>query len=205
MSKSASRARLVEIIRKRSFGRGEITLASVRKSNFYFNLKPTMLDPEGAAGMPALQSWMRHASASKERLLRENPNVSRDEKIRLLTEYNVLMNLSEAHDHSLRMSELANFVSITVSGLTRVVERLSRLGLVERVRAESDGRGQVAVLTPAGMERLKQAWPSHLAAVRRHVMDHLGNVDLVALADALAEIGSTEVGPPVRRTSPSTV
>jgi orotate phosphoribosyltransferase len=49
LSKSASRARLVEIIRKRSFGRGEITLASGRKSDFYFNLKPTMLDPEGAA------------------------------------------------------------------------------------------------------------------------------------------------------------
>jgi orotate phosphoribosyltransferase len=48
LSKSASRARLAEIIRKRSFGRGEITLASGRKSNFYFNLKPTMLDPEGA-------------------------------------------------------------------------------------------------------------------------------------------------------------
>lgn len=49
MSKSASRARLKDIIRKRSFGRGEITLASGRKSDFYFNLKPTMLDPEGAA------------------------------------------------------------------------------------------------------------------------------------------------------------
>jgi len=49
VSKSASRARLAEIIRKRSFGRGEITLASGRKSDFYFNLKPTMLDPEGAA------------------------------------------------------------------------------------------------------------------------------------------------------------
>ncbi len=49
MSKSASRARLADIIRKRSFGRGEITLASGRKSDFYFNLKPTMLDPEGAA------------------------------------------------------------------------------------------------------------------------------------------------------------
>ena len=48
MSKSANRARLHEIIRKRSFGRGEITLASGRKSDFYFNLKPTMLDPEGA-------------------------------------------------------------------------------------------------------------------------------------------------------------
>ena len=49
MSKSASRARLADIIRQRSFGRGEITLASGRKSDFYFNLKPTMLDPEGAA------------------------------------------------------------------------------------------------------------------------------------------------------------
>ena len=48
MSKSASRARLAEIIRKRSFGRGDITLASGRKSDFYFNLKPTMFDPEGA-------------------------------------------------------------------------------------------------------------------------------------------------------------
>ena len=49
MSISASRARLKDIFRKRSFGRGEITLASGRKSGFYFNLKPTMLDPEGAA------------------------------------------------------------------------------------------------------------------------------------------------------------
>lgn len=49
MSISASRARLKDIIRTRSFGRGEITLASGRKSDFYFNLKPTMLDPEGAA------------------------------------------------------------------------------------------------------------------------------------------------------------
>src|SRR3954462_7774022 len=48
LSKSASRARLAEIIRRRSFGRGEIMLASGRKSDFYFNLKPTMLDPEGA-------------------------------------------------------------------------------------------------------------------------------------------------------------
>ena len=48
MSTSQSRARLAEIIRKRSFGRGEITLASGRKSDFYFNLKPTMLDAEGA-------------------------------------------------------------------------------------------------------------------------------------------------------------
>ena len=49
MSISASRARLQKIIAKRSFGRGDVTLASGRKSDFYFNLKPTMLNPEGAA------------------------------------------------------------------------------------------------------------------------------------------------------------
>jgi orotate phosphoribosyltransferase len=47
--KSDNRARLAEIIRTRSFGRGKITLASGRESDFYFNLKPTMLDAEGAA------------------------------------------------------------------------------------------------------------------------------------------------------------
>jgi DNA-binding MarR family transcriptional regulator len=120
-----------------------------------------------------------------------------------VTEYNVLMNLSEAPEHSLRMSELANYVSITVSGLTRVVERLERQGLVERVRAASDGRGQVAVLTSDGLTRLKKAWPVHLASVRRNVMDHLQGLDLPQLAEALTAVASVELGPPVRRTDGS--
>ena len=62
----AARARLLEIIRVKSFGRGEITLASGRKSDFYFNMKPTMLDPEGALLTASLllealeQEWMGH-------------------------------------------------------------------------------------------------------------------------------------------------
>ena len=100
------------------------------------------------------------------------------------------------------MRELANFVSITVSGLTRVVERLSRQGLVERVRAESDGRGQVAVLTPAGIsvcsKHGRAIWP--LSADTSWTISR--DVDLVTFAEALAEIGSAEVGPPVRRITP---
>src|SRR5215472_5651653 len=122
-----------------------------------------------------------------------------------LTEYSVLMNLSEQPHRSMRMSELANAVSISISGLTRVVERLSRQGLVERVKAETDGRGQLAVLTPAGLARLKKAYPIHLAGVRKHVMDHLEGMDLVAFAEAIAEVASADVGPPVRRTTPRAV
>jgi orotate phosphoribosyltransferase len=61
---SAARARLAEIIRVRSFGRGKVKLASGRESDFYFNLKPTMLDPEGALLTATLllealeQPWM---------------------------------------------------------------------------------------------------------------------------------------------------
>jgi DNA-binding MarR family transcriptional regulator len=116
-----------------------------------------------------------------------------------LTEYAVLFNLSEAPDRSLRMGDLANYLSITSGGLTRVVDRLSRQGLVERVRDESDGRGQVAVLTDAGFQRLERAWPTHLASARRHVMDHLSDLDLDAFAKAMEAIGNADLGPPVRR------
>jgi DNA-binding MarR family transcriptional regulator len=116
-----------------------------------------------------------------------------------VTEYSVLFNLSETPDRSLRMGDLAHYVSITVSGLTRVVDRLSRQGLVERVRDESDGRGQVAVLTAAGFRRLERAWPTHLASVRRHVIDHLSELDLMAFAKAMGAVACEELGPPVRR------
>lgn len=116
-----------------------------------------------------------------------------------VTEYTVLMNLSEAPEHSLRMSELAGYVSISVSGLTRVVGRLEKHGLVRRRRSSDDGRGQLACLTTAGLGCLERAWPAHLASVRRHVVDHLGGLDLAALAQALAAVAQTEAGPPVRR------
>jgi DNA-binding MarR family transcriptional regulator len=78
------------------------------------------------------------------------------------SEYSVLQHLSEAPERSLRMTQLANYVLLSGSGLTRMVERLTRQGLVERVRSESDGRGQCAVLTLAGLQRLQEAWPTHV-------------------------------------------
>lgn len=116
-----------------------------------------------------------------------------------LAEYSVLMNLSEQPDRSMRMSELANVVSLTSSGLTRVVDRLAHQCLVERVTAQSDRRGQLAVLTAAGFARLEKAYPTHLASVRKHVMNHLADIDLVAFADAMSHVAATEIGPPVRR------
>ena len=58
-----------------------------------------LLEPERAAGMPALQSWMRHSLPARERLLSEHRNVSREEKLRLLTEYNVLTQIENLKTH----------------------------------------------------------------------------------------------------------
>jgi|SRR5581483_5658771 len=102
-----------------------------------------------------------------------------------MSEYFVLVNLSEAPDRSLRMTELAERAAVSLSGMSRVVDRLAREGLAERHKCEMDGRGTFAVLTDAGLARLEEAYPTHLRGVRRHVMDHLRGVDLEAFAAAV--------------------
>jgi DNA-binding MarR family transcriptional regulator len=102
-----------------------------------------------------------------------------------LSEYSALMHLSEAPGRQLRMSDLAGAGALSLSGMTRIVNRLEGQGLVHRERSGSDGRGWNAVLTDAGLERLRQAWPTHLASVRRHVFDHLNDIDVPAFATAL--------------------
>src|SRR6266436_1240643 len=88
-----------------------------------------------------------------------------------LAEYEVLLHLAQAPDQRLRMSELAQAVLLTRSGLTRLVDRLERRGLVERARCPSDLRGLHAVLTEEGLECLREAAPTHLAGVRRLFLD----------------------------------
>lgn len=109
-----------------------------------------------------------------------------------LADYTVIANLSERPHQSMRMSELAAQAALSPSGLTRVVERLARQGIVERNPSEEDGRGQVAMLTDVGRRRLAEAYPSHVESVRRRVLDHFGSVDLEALAEALNAIGAPE-------------
>lgn len=102
-----------------------------------------------------------------------------------LGEYQVLVMLSEAPDRSSRMSELASAVGLSASRMTRLVDGLRRRGWVEKRRDGCDRRGAIAVLRPGGLTALEDAYPAHLAAVRRQVMDHLGDLDLDALAAAL--------------------
>jgi DNA-binding MarR family transcriptional regulator len=105
-----------------------------------------------------------------------------------LSEYTPLMYLSEAPGRAMRMSELAAVCSLSLSGMTRVVIRLEKRGWVERIKCNEDGRGWNAVLTEAGLARLDQAWPTHLASVRRHLVDHFSGQDLPGLTASLRHV-----------------
>ncbi|MGO9028173.1 MAG: MarR family winged helix-turn-helix transcriptional regulator [Acidimicrobiales bacterium] len=121
-----------------------------------------------------------------------------------LHEYGVLMFLSEAKGQKMRIGDLAKRLSLTISGITRLVNRLVEDGLVERNRCEEDGRGFNADLTGRGLERLERAYPAHLASARRHVIDHLAGFDLEELSKAFMRIGE-EYETPDRADDRSTI
>ena len=106
------------------------------------------------------------------------------------TEYLTLMYLSEAPDRQLRMHELAGAIEMSLSGTTRIVQRLESEGFIERLRCETDGRSWHASLTDAGLARLEEAWPTNLDAIRRHFLDHLKELDLKKLAAALRNVAT---------------
>lgn len=99
-----------------------------------------------------------------------------------LSSYDVLVNLAGAPDRQMRMSELADAVLLSRSGLTRLVERLEREGLLQRADCPSDARGSLAVLTEAGLARLAEARKTHLRGVRERFIDRFDDAELEQLA-----------------------
>ncbi|HEX3621441.1 MAG TPA: MarR family winged helix-turn-helix transcriptional regulator [Acidimicrobiales bacterium] len=104
------------------------------------------------------------------------------------SEYVVLMHLSEAPEHQLRMSELASRTALSPSRVTRVVDDLVDAGLVVRSRSTSDGRGNVATLTAAGMCRRQDAHEPHLRRVRTRFLSGLPAADVAAAARVLSRM-----------------
>ena len=94
-----------------------------------------------------------------------------------LSSYEVLLHLHDAPGRRLRMNELADSVLLTVSGITRVVDRLVRDGLVARERCQTDRRGLNAVLTDAGAEAFLAARCTHLRGIRERFLSRLDRTE----------------------------
>jgi DNA-binding MarR family transcriptional regulator len=99
-----------------------------------------------------------------------------------LSSYEVLINLEAAPGRRRRMAELADGVLLSRSGMTRLVDRLERDGLLVRDNCVDDGRGCYAVLTDAGEEMLTRARATHLEGVRDRFLRHFTPAQLRALA-----------------------
>jgi DNA-binding MarR family transcriptional regulator len=102
--------------------------------------------------------------------------------------YDVLVRLLEADDRRLRMSELADRVLLSPSGLTRLIDRMVADGLVRREHAERDARGFYAVLTPAGYDKLREASGTHLRGVHKYVVGRYTDEELHTVASLLERL-----------------
>ena len=110
-----------------------------------------------------------------------------------LTFYDVLVQLSIAGGR-LRMSELADAVVLSRSGVTRLVDRMVRAGLVRREDCPEDRRSLYAALTPEGTRALKRARPFHLRGVAEHFGRHLSDEEAKTIAAALGRIAPSPDG-----------
>lgn len=105
-----------------------------------------------------------------------------------LSEYEVLVRLSESEERTQRMSDLATSLVHSRSRLTHTVVRLERRGLVRRETCLADGRGVNCVLTDAGFETLRDAAPGHVRTVRAALVDVLTDEQLSALGVAMRAV-----------------
>ena len=136
------------------------------------------------------------------RLLRVHATLTREMDTRLvashgltLSDYEVLLFLSWAPERRLRPVDLAQSVLLTQSGMTRLLAGLERAGLVERSRSASDGRVVYAVLTDAGMDRLRDAATTHVHDVHSLFATRFSRQDLGTLAGLLGRLPGGDVTP----------
>lgn len=105
-----------------------------------------------------------------------------------LTSFEVLQHLEEAVAGRMRMCDLAASIQLSRSGLTRLVDRLERDGLLERCSCSHDARGAYACLTDAGRAQLASARDAHLAQVREHFLSRFDAGELALLGEMLGRV-----------------
>src|SRR5215208_525867 len=98
-----------------------------------------------------------------------------------LTSYEVLLRVADADGERMRMCDVADSILLSRSGLTRLVDRLERDGLLARVACDDDARGAFATLTPAGRRKLDASRATHLDGVRSMFLDHFSDEELATL------------------------
>ncbi|EIE99301.1 MarR family winged helix-turn-helix transcriptional regulator [Saccharomonospora glauca] len=137
-----------------------------------------------------MKAWKAFLAASHlverrvEHQLRERAGLSHPQ-------YEILVRLADAPDGALRMTELADSVVTSKSGVTYQVAKLEEWGLVRRYRCPTDDRGVNAAITEAGREKLREIAPEHVAVVRASLIDLLDETQQRAITEGLETVART--------------
>jgi DNA-binding MarR family transcriptional regulator len=126
-------------------------------------------------------------------IIRKLDRELRDQHDLPLAAYDVLLRLVRAPGKALRMSDLAERVMLSPSGLTRLVDRLVSKGLVRRRTDPHDARVAHASLTEDGVRQLRSAARTHLRGIREHFTGRLSGRELRAIASALGRISGPHI------------
>ena len=149
-----------------------------------------MVQNSGEARMATWRAFL-HAYATLIPILERE--MQEDKGLPLLW-YDVLAQLSDSPDEGrLRMQDVAGSVLLmSRSGLTRLIERMEKEGLVIREHSLEDRRSVYAVITPKGRTTLEQAMPGHIRGIQGHFLKHLSDEDVLGLHVALAKVLKAE-------------
>jgi DNA-binding MarR family transcriptional regulator len=109
-----------------------------------------------------------------------------------MSEYEVLFLLSRQPEHSMRRIDLSREVRLSPSGVTRMLDRLEATGLVEKGSCSSDARVTYAVLTEAGMQKLRECAPDHFAGIERLIGERLNEEEVESLSELLGRLSDAD-------------
>jgi DNA-binding MarR family transcriptional regulator len=136
---------------------------------------------------PGIVTWRTFLQAHATVIRRLEADLESEGQLSL-ADLDVLLQLARAEGRRLRMSELAEEVLLSRSGMTRRIDRLEASGLVERHECAADRRGAYAAITETGLERLREARPIHLRGIEEHFVARLTKAELEALRAVLAKV-----------------
>lgn len=155
-------------------------------------MPPTRLEAEHEPALsardPRLETWRAFLTAHALLTRRLDEDLRTGEGL-TLGEYSALLQVAEAPGRSLRMNQLATGIFLSRSGVTRLIDRLEADGLITRSTCTDDGRGALAVLTDAGMTRLRDAARTHLDGIAQYFLDVVPEADLEQLTATFRAIG----------------
>jgi DNA-binding MarR family transcriptional regulator len=150
-------------------------------------LLPSDTRPVATLSPRGLETWRTFLQAHATVVRRLEADLDEAGQISL-ADLEVLIQLASAPNHKLRMSELAETVLLSRSGMTRRIDRLEVAGLVQRHECAADRRGAYAAITQEGLARLNSARPTHLQGIEEAFVSRLSDADLESLRDALAKL-----------------